>query len=88
MIDHGLEEAGEGQGENGEKQFHLRAQLSHFQELLAAVEAKGLVPVASAREYIPLNLQELPADQAEEVMKLIDRLEQDDDVQHVFHSLG
>ena len=26
--------------------------------------------------------------QAEEVMKLVDVLEQDDDVQHVFHNLG
>ena len=31
---------------------------------------------------------ELPEDQATEVLKLVDRLEQDDDVQKVFHTLG
>jgi transcriptional/translational regulatory protein YebC/TACO1 len=31
---------------------------------------------------------ELSEDQATEVLKLIDRLEQDDDVQKVFHNLG
>ena len=33
----------------------------------------------------PVDLSEA---QAEEVLKLVDRLEQDDDVQKVFHSLG
>jgi transcriptional/translational regulatory protein YebC/TACO1 len=31
---------------------------------------------------------ELPEDQAAEVLGLIDKLEQDDDVQKVFHSLA
>jgi transcriptional/translational regulatory protein YebC/TACO1 len=31
---------------------------------------------------------ELPEGQATEVLTLIDRLEQDDDVQHVFHTLA
>jgi transcriptional/translational regulatory protein YebC/TACO1 len=31
---------------------------------------------------------ELPESQANEALALIDRLEQDDDVQKVFHSLG
>ena len=39
-------------------------------------------------EYIPLNLVHLPEDQATEVLELVDRLEQDDDVQKVFHNLG
>jgi transcriptional/translational regulatory protein YebC/TACO1 len=30
----------------------------------------------------------LPEDQAKEVLELIDKLEQDDDVQKVFHSLA
>ena len=31
---------------------------------------------------------ELPEDQATEVLKMVDRLEQDDDVQKVFHNLA
>ena len=33
------------------------------------------------------DLMELPEEQAKEVLELIDRLEQDDDVQKVFHNL-
>jgi transcriptional/translational regulatory protein YebC/TACO1 len=31
---------------------------------------------------------ELPEEQAKEVLELIDKLEQDDDVQNVFHTLA
>jgi len=34
------------------------------------------------------NLVHLSEDQATEVLKLVDELEQDDDVQRVFHNLG
>jgi transcriptional/translational regulatory protein YebC/TACO1 len=37
---------------------------------------------------VPENLLELDEEQATEVLKLVDRLEQDDDVQRVFHNLG
>jgi transcriptional/translational regulatory protein YebC/TACO1 len=33
-------------------------------------------------------LVELPEEKATEVLALVDRLEQDDDVQRVFHNLG
>jgi transcriptional/translational regulatory protein YebC/TACO1 len=31
---------------------------------------------------------ELPEDQAKEVLEMVDNLEQDEDVQRVFHNLG
>ena len=33
------------------------------------------------------SMVELPEDQAQEVLKLVDKLEQDEDVQKVFHNL-
>jgi transcriptional/translational regulatory protein YebC/TACO1 len=39
-------------------------------------------------EYVPTSMIELDEAHATEVLKLIDKLEQDDDVQHVFHNLG
>lgn len=88
MIDHGLSEMGEGVGEKGEKQLILRCAFNDFGQLQAALEAKGLHPVSSESEYIPQTPSELPADKAEEVLKLVDALEQDEDVQRVFHNLA
>ena len=36
---------------------------------------------------IPANTVELNEEQAQEVLKLVDRLEEDDDVQKVYHNL-
>jgi len=88
LIDHGLEEMGEGTGEKGEKQLVIRCAFADFGKLQHAIEAKGITPLAANSEYIPLNPTELPEDQATEVLKLVDSLEQDDDVQRVFHTLA
>lgn len=87
LIDHGLEEMGESTGEKGEKVIVVRGLFKHFGQLQAAIEAHKITPLGSASEYIPENFVELPNDQATEVLKLVDALEQDDDVQHVFHNL-
>jgi transcriptional/translational regulatory protein YebC/TACO1 len=39
-------------------------------------------------EYVAQHLVTLAADKATEVLKLVDALEQDEDVQRVFHNLG
>lgn len=88
LIDHGLEELGEGQGEKGEKQVIVRCAFADFGRLQHGIEAKGITPVGSELEYIPHNLLTLPQEQVNEALELIDRLEQDDDVQRVFHTLA
>ena len=52
------------------------------------IEDRGLATISAQAEYIPQNPVELGEDEAAEVLKLVDRLEQDDDVQKVFHSLA
>ncbi|MCI0585199.1 MAG: YebC/PmpR family DNA-binding transcriptional regulator, partial [Chloroflexi bacterium] len=44
--------------------------------------------LSAESEYVATTPIELPEKQATEVLRLIDALEQDDDVQRVFHSLG
>ena len=88
LIDHGLEELGEGVGEKGERQIILHCAFGEFGSLQAALEEKGITPISAESEYLPHSLVELPEDQATEVLALVDRLEQDDDVQKVFHNLG
>jgi YebC/PmpR family DNA-binding regulatory protein len=87
LIDHGLEELGESTGEKGEPLVVLRCAFTDFGHLQKALEDRGITPVSAESEYIPQNPTELPEGHATEVLKLIDKLEQDDDVQKVFHNL-
>jgi YebC/PmpR family DNA-binding regulatory protein len=88
LIDHGLEEMGESTGEKGEPQLVVRCAFADFGKLQEALEARGIAPLSAAHEYICTVPTELPEAHATEVLTLIDRLEQDDDVQQVFHTLA
>jgi YebC/PmpR family DNA-binding regulatory protein len=88
LIDFGLEEMGEGSGEKGEKQIIIRCAFANFGQLQAAIESRGITPISAESEYIPTTHTELPEAQVTEVMKLVDALEQDEDVQRVFHNLA
>jgi transcriptional/translational regulatory protein YebC/TACO1 len=52
-----------------------------------ALEKRAIVPISAAHEYVCLSPIELPEAQANEALIMIDKLEQDDDVQNVYHSL-
>ncbi|HSG38158.1 MAG TPA: YebC/PmpR family DNA-binding transcriptional regulator [Thermoanaerobaculia bacterium] len=88
LIDHGLEELGESVGEKDEPQLVIRCAFNDFGHLQKALEDRGITPLSAESEYIPTTPVELPEKQATEVLSLLDRLEQDDDVQKVFHNLG
>lgn len=88
LIDHGLEEMGEGQGEKGEKQIVVRCAFESFGQLQAAIEQRKLPLVSAESEYVAQNPVELPEERAKEVLALVDALEQDEDVQRVFHNLA
>jgi YebC/PmpR family DNA-binding regulatory protein len=87
MIDHGLEEMGESSGEKGEPQLLLRCLFADFGKLQEALEKRGISPLSAEHEYICTTPTELPEPQAAEVLELIDKLEQEEDVQRVFHTL-
>jgi YebC/PmpR family DNA-binding regulatory protein len=88
LIDHGLEDMVEGTGEKGEPQVIVRCALQSFGQMQTALEARGITPISSESEFIPTTRVDLPEDQAQEVLTLVDLLEQDDDVQQVFHNLA
>jgi YebC/PmpR family DNA-binding regulatory protein len=87
MIDHGLEEMGESIGEKGEPQLVVRCAFTEFGHLQKGLEERGITPLSAESEYIPVTPVQLPENQATEVLEMVDRLEQDDDVQKVFHNL-
>ncbi len=88
LIDHGLEEMGESTGEKGESQLVIRCAFNDFGQLQEGLEARGLAPLSAEHEYICQAPTELPEEQATEVLTVIDKLEQDEDVQKVFHTLA
>jgi YebC/PmpR family DNA-binding regulatory protein len=88
LIDHGLEEMGEGVGDKGEKQILVRCAFQSFGELQAAIEQRKLPLISAESEYVAQNPVQLPEDKAGEVLALVDALEQDEDVQRVFHNLA
>jgi len=88
MIDYGLEDMGDGTTDDGDPVIIVRCAFNDFGTMQSALEDKGIEPVSSESEYVPQNVTELDDEQAEEVLKLVDKLEQDDDVQKVFHNLA
>jgi YebC/PmpR family DNA-binding regulatory protein len=87
LIDHGLDEMGESTGDKGEAQIVARCPFADFGKMQEALEKRGIAPLSATHEYICTAPVQLPEAQAQEALALIDKLEQDDDVQAVYHSL-
>lgn len=88
LIDHGLDGMDDGVDEKEEPQLILRCARDDFGSLNAALEDKGFKVASSGFEWIASTTPELDEAQTDEVLKLVMRLEDDDDVQAVFHNLG
>lgn len=83
LIDYGLEEI----GEDAEGNVVIRTAYNEFGHMSKALEEKGIEIITAELTRIPTTTVELNEDQSNEVLKLIDNLEQDDDVQKVYHNL-
>lgn len=82
LIDGGLSELQEEEGV-----VTAYADFADFGNLAKALESKGIEVLESGYDKIPDFFKELDDTQAEEVIKLIEKLEEDDDVQQVFHNM-
>lgn len=83
LIDYGLEEI----GEDSEGNIVMRTAYNEFGNLSKALEEKSIVPVTAELTRIPATTVELNEEYARDVLELVDKLEQDDDVQKVYHNL-
>lgn len=88
LIDHGLEEMGDGEGEKGEPQLVLHCAFPDFGQLQRGLEERDITPLSAESEYLPNSTVSLDEKPETKVLELIDRLEQDEDVQKVFHNLA
>lgn len=83
MIDHGLEEIFA--SEDG---LLLYSSFKNFGDLQKALEARKIEVKSAAPQRIAISLKEVNKEQASEVQDIINKLEEDDDVQTVFSNLS
>jgi YebC/PmpR family DNA-binding regulatory protein len=83
LIDFGAEDIVE-----EEDAIYVYTKFSDFGNMLKGLESKKIEPLSSAKEWIPLTTKELNEHDAAQVEKLILSLEEDDDVQAVFHNMA
>ena len=83
MIDYGIEEIFE-----EEEHIMIYGEFTEFGNIQKGLDALKLEIVESGYERIPMNTIELSDAQAEEIEKLIEKLEEDEDVQNVYHTMG
>ena len=83
LIDFGAEEVFE--EEDG---ILIYGPFEAFGSLQKALEEKGSEIISSGFERIPTTTKKLSEEQEADVDKLLEKLEDDDDVQHVYHTMG
>jgi YebC/PmpR family DNA-binding regulatory protein len=83
LIDYGLEEI----GEDSEGNVIIRTAYNEFGNMAKALEEKKIEVITAELTRIPQNLVELSEEASQDVLKLVDKLEQDEDVQKVYHNL-
>ncbi len=91
LIDFGVEEIFEDTDEdadgNEEKSILIYAPFESFGNIQSYLETNTIEIISSGFERIPQVTKKLTAAQAEDVEKLIEKLEDDDDVQNVYHTM-
>lgn len=82
LIDFGAEDIQQEEGE-----IIVTAAFADFGSMQKALEKMNINVISSELQRIPVSFAEVNEAQEEEVMKLIEFFEEDDDVQNVFHNL-
>ena len=88
LIDAGLEELYVEADEQGNDMAVAQGAFENFGSLQKTLEEKGIELKNSKLERIALLYHKVTEEQVANVMKLIDKLEDDDDVQAVYHNMA
>lgn len=83
LIDAGAEDI-----ERNDDEIIVYTKFTDFGQMQKFIEDRKLDAKSSELQYIPNATKELTEEQQDEVLKLIEALEGDDDVQTVFHNLA
>jgi len=82
LIDHGLESV-----ERDGEEIVLHSAYTDFGNLSKAIEDRKINVIKAGLERIPLSFAEVTDEQVDEILELIEKIEDDDDVQAVYHNL-
>ena len=83
FIDYGVEEVF-----NDEEGIYLYAPFQCFGSVQKELEKRNFEIISSGFERIPQVLKSLSGDAQKEVLQLLEKIEDDDDVQNVYHSMN
>ncbi len=82
LIDHGVEEVFE--DDDG---ILIYAPFESFGTIQSALEEQNIEILSSGFERIPQITNKISVEQAQDVEKLLEMIEEDDDVQNVYHTM-
>ncbi|MCS6990907.1 MAG: YebC/PmpR family DNA-binding transcriptional regulator [Chitinophagales bacterium] len=83
LIDFGAEEIVE-----EDDAIYIYTKFADFGTMQKGLESKNIQPISSEKQWIAINHVEVSEEQQEKVLRLIDLLEEDDDVQAVYHNMA
>ena len=88
LIDFGLDDLYVESDADGKDVGVIQTSFENFGRMQKALEEKGITVISAKLERIPLSTVLVGEAQAADVIKLIDKLDEDDDVQAVYHNMA
>lgn len=85
LIDFGLEELNY---DEEHKQYIIQTAFADFGKMQAALEERKINVIETSKVYIPTTTKELTPEQEAEVMAMIEKMEEDDDIEAVYHNIA
>ncbi|WP_289158125.1 YebC/PmpR family DNA-binding transcriptional regulator [uncultured Muribaculum sp.] len=82
LIDYGVDEV-----EADEEEIILYGAFEEFANIQKHLEENGIEIISAEFERIPNDLKEVNAEQRAQIEKLLEKFEEDEDVQNVFHNM-
>jgi YebC/PmpR family DNA-binding regulatory protein len=83
LIDAGAEDI-----EIEENEVLAYTDFNNFVHMQRSLEEKGIEMLSANLQRVPNNTVALTEEQMDDVLKLIDKLEEDEDIQNVFHNIA
>ncbi len=88
LIDYGVDELEDiVDDETGEEQVILYGAFEEYSNIQKYLEDNGFEIISSEFERIPNDLKEVTPEQRAAIEKLLEKIEEDEDVQNVFHNM-
>ncbi len=85
LIDFGLEDINLDE-EN--KQYIIATAFTDFGKMQSALEERKINVIETSKIYVPTTTKELTPEQEAEVMAMIEKMEEDDDIEAVYHNIA